>query len=193
MSKLIHEKKFLQGKFQVFDARPDFSLLESTQTHSTIILNNPHPSEEADGILIDPNSISNLPIAIKTADCLPILLLGDKIVLIHAGWKGLALGILKSKILKDLSIKAAYIGPSIQKYQVQEDFKGHFPGSKFFYTNKDALYFNLQEEAQSQLTSLFPGIKVYNSNICTLLNTDYNSYRRDQTSQRNWNIFILNK
>lgn len=196
MSEIIHKKKFPQGMFQVYDDCPDFPIHHYNQTHSCRILDYDKSlsalDTEADGIIIDPNISFQLPIAVKTADCLPVLLLGDKIALIHAGWKGLANGILNNRQLKQLNIHTAYIGPSIQKYEVQNDFRQYFPNNSNFRIQGEKLFFNLQNEAQYQCENYFKGIKVYNSMICTLDNTNYNSYRRNKTMKRNWNIFILN-
>ena len=76
----------------------------------------------------------NLPIAVLTADCAPILIYDDKmkmIAAIHAGWKGAFKGII-NKVIKFMIKKGcllenitAVIGPSIslKNYEVKEDFK----------------------------------------------------------------------
>ena len=103
-----------------------------------------------------------LPIAVLTADCVPILLYDDKkdiIAAIHAGWKGSFKGIVKkvinfmlSKGCKNNSIIAA-IGPCIRQgnYNVREDFKKKFikkdKRNKFFLKRKKIhfilIYLNL--------------------------------------------------
>ena len=79
----------------------------------------------------------NLPIAVLTADCVPILICDDKrkmIAAIHAGWKGAYKGII-TKVIKFMIKKGckfqnitAAIGPSIsvKNYEVKEDFKKKF-------------------------------------------------------------------
>ena len=110
-----------------------------------------------------------LPIAVLTADCVPILLYDDKkdiIAAIHAGWKGSFKGIVKkvinfmlSKGCKSNSIIAA-IGPCIRQgsYNVREDFKKKFikkdkRNKIFFKKKKNILYFNLPNFVKSQLKS----------------------------------------
>ena len=78
-----------------------------------------------------------LPVAILTADCVPILLYENKknmIAAIHAGWKGAFKGIIKNVISfmlkkgsKEKNIIAS-IGPSIAQssYNVREDFQKKF-------------------------------------------------------------------
>ena len=79
----------------------------------------------------------NLPIAILTADCVPILIYDSKkkiIAAVHAGWKGAFKGIV-NKVIKFMIKKGskpqnitAVIGPciSIDNYEVQNDFKNKF-------------------------------------------------------------------
>ena len=79
----------------------------------------------------------NLPIAILTADCVPILICDSQkkiIAAIHAGWKGSYKGIV-DKVIKFMVKKGskpknitAVIGPSISidNYEVQNDLKNKF-------------------------------------------------------------------
>ena len=130
--------------------------------------------------------------AIKTADCLPILLIGDKVAFVHAGWRGLQNKILTSSLLKNLNIKEIYIGPFIKDFEVQHNFKVEFSDAKNFYQKSNKLYFDLKKEAIDQLKNSYTEAKIDISPICTLNNTAYNSYRRNKTKTRNWNIFHLN-
>ena len=79
----------------------------------------------------------NLPIAVLTADCAPILIHDEKkkmIAAIHAGWRGAYKDIIK-KVVKFMIKKGcstqnitAAIGPCISSnnYEVKEDFKKNF-------------------------------------------------------------------
>ena len=110
-----------------------------------------------------------LPIAVLTADCVPILLHDNKrkiIAAIHAGWKGSFKGIIKNVIdfmlsrgCKENSITAA-IGPCIQKnsYNVGNEFKKRFIKKNknnriFFKIKKNVIYFDLPNFVKSQLKS----------------------------------------
>ena len=100
-----------------------------------------------------------LPIAILTADCVPILICDNKkkiIAAIHAGWKGAYKGIIdkiiKYMIKKGCKLKniTAVIGPaiSVKNYEVKNDFKKKFikkdkKNIKYFKTSKNKLYFDL--------------------------------------------------
>jgi polyphenol oxidase len=101
----------------------------------------------------------NLPIAILTADCAPILICDHEmkmIAAIHAGWKGAFKGIvnevIKFMVKKGCKVKnmTAAIGPSIslKNYEVKKDFKKKFIKKDkknliFFKTYKKKLYFDL--------------------------------------------------
>ncbi len=190
--KLLFQENFQKGVFEVFNDKPDFPVIEVQQTHSPDIIEYQGQNLEqikADGIIIDPVKYPKQIIAIKTADCLPILFIGKKICLIHAGWKGLQNNILTHPLLQTCEIDTIFIGPSIYKYEVTAEFQNHFPDNSHFHHKNDKLYFDLQKEAVSQLTKAHPEAYISESDICTFENSAYNSYRRDKTEIRNWNIF----
>ena len=110
---------------------------------------------------------TNLPIAILTADCVPILICDSKkkiIAAVHAGWKGAFKGIV-DKVIKFMIKKGskpqnitAVIGPciSIDNYEVQNDFKNKFlrkdRKNKIFFKSKyKKLYFDLSKYVKSVL------------------------------------------
>ena len=109
----------------------------------------------------------NLPIAILTADCVPILIYDHQkkiIAAIHAGWKGAYKGIV-DRVIKFMVKKgskpqniSAVIGPSISidNYEVQNDFKNKFlkkdiRNKIFFRIKQKKLYFNLSNYVKSML------------------------------------------
>ena len=100
---LVFKKELPRGQFCVYQSRPEVSLIKVKQTHSTIILNEKNCNDlEADGII--GTACSQASLAILTADCLPILLLGDQEhAFIHAGWKGLHSKILSNSALKKIN------------------------------------------------------------------------------------------
>ena len=108
-----------------------------------------------------------LPIAILTADCVPILICDNKkkmIGIIHAGWKGAYKGIIdrviKFMIKKGCKLKnfTIAVGPSIsvKNYEVKEDFRKKFlkkdkKNLKYFKIKKNKLYFDLTKYVQALL------------------------------------------
>ena len=111
-----------------------------------------------------------LPIAVLTADCVPLLIYDKKknmIAAIHAGWKGAFKGIIKRVIMfmlkkgcKKHDITVA-IGPCIKQksYNVREGFQRKFikknkKNKIFFRKKKDTIYFDLSNFVKSQLKSI---------------------------------------
>jgi polyphenol oxidase len=130
-------------------------------------------------------------LAIRTADCLPVYIEGPEgYALIHAGWRGLHLGILEDLLIQELEPELAWIGPSICQdcYQVGEEFTANFPNSDSFKRVQGKLYLSLQNEAKRVLTRLFPRITVEYCEQCTFCLPHWHSHRRDQTTLRNWTI-----
>ena len=118
----------------------------------------------ADAIITDKK---DFPIAVLTADCVPILLFDKKrkmIAAIHAGWRGAFKGVI-SKVINfmlkngcDRNDITAAIGPSIaqKSYNVKLDFKNKFikkhKKNKIFFKNRNKLiYFDLPNYIKSQL------------------------------------------
>ncbi len=189
---IIYEAPLLRGRFIVFNERPEIDFVKVKQTHSDIVL----PEEKCgiepigDGIIGD----SETPKAILTADCVPLVILGkNKHVVIHAGWRGLAQNILSNELVKSIDPIYAFIGPHIRQmnYEVQKDFLANFPKHPGAFKEHDGkIYFDLFHVAHAQLLSAYPGIVVEDSGLCTFSNPSFHSYRRNQTTSRNWNIYF---
>lgn len=85
--------------FGTRDFRPPEGLRRPTQVHGTAVVDAEHclgaPARcEADAIVCD---TPGLPVAVVTADCVPILLAaadGHAVAAVHAGWRGLAAGVI---------------------------------------------------------------------------------------------------
>ena len=141
---------------------------------------------KADGILTDR---TNLPIAVRTADCLPIFVYDPRnrvIGILHAGWKGTRKGIVAnalSVMLKKWHTKPSELivafGPSIRPccYEVGKVFKRYFPNEVY---KKGEKYF-LDTPLVNQRQLLKAGIKkenIYDCGTCTSCSRDFFSYRR---------------
>lgn len=192
MSKLIFAKQFNWGKFEVYNDKPDVNCIRLSQTHSNIILDSNSATEtcEADGLKVLKEDFKT-PLAILTADCLPLLVKGKNgFALLHAGWRGVHSKILLQKEIIDLEPNYLFIGPHISgdSFEVTQEFKNNFPGSPHFLEKSDKLFFNLEQEIHAQAQAL--GIKdVESADICTFTDNNFNSFRRNATSKRNWNLF----
>ena len=191
-SDITFEAPLLRGRFMVFNSRPDFEFLKVKQTHSDLVIPEDKCAVEIEGDGIIGESV--VPKVILTADCVPIVLLGkDKHVVIHAGWRGLAQNILANDLVKSINPIYAFIGPHIrpEHYEVQSDFLSNFPHFKEAFTEHHGkIYFNMEYVATRQLKDAYPGIVVEDCGLCTFSNLKFHSYRRDKTTQRNWNIYF---
>ena len=134
---------------------------------------------KADAII---TNVEKLPIAVLTADCVPVLLYDNKkkmVAAIHSGWKGAYKGIIP-KVINFMvkkgcnrnSITAA-IGPCISKksYNVKDDFKKKFLKKDkkniiFFKEKNNLTYFDLPKYIKTQL-KLMKILKIDSINIDT--------------------------
>ena len=191
-SNITFEASLSKGRFIVFDSRPDFNFQKINQIHSDIIVHEDNCAWEVkgDGIL----GRSDIPKAILTADCVPIVLLGkDSHIFIHAGWRGLAQDILTQEMVKSINPIYAFIGPHIRSdnYEVQLEFLSNFPHfSSAFIEHHGKIYFSMKFVVSSQLMTAYPSIVIEDCGLCTYSNLEFHSYRRDKTALRNWNIYF---
>ncbi len=125
-------------------------------------------------------------IAIKTADCMPILLVDDRhraVAAVHAGWRGTAAHIVEAAVeamrkqfeTGPADLHAA-IGPGIGKccYEVGPEVAAQF-------AEQGRAHISLSDANRAQL--LAAGVtpeRIYASNLCTMcLAEEFHSFRRD--------------
>ncbi len=138
----------------------------------------------------------NFPIAVMTADCLPIVMAdknGQVIGIIHAGWRGLSLGIIEA-LIESFAFKGvmpfniqAWIGPSIsmRQYEVDEKIKNvfHEHPEAFTATKPGHWFADLKLIAMNKMK--MKGLEsISDSGLCTFSNENFFSYRRDHKCGR---------
>ena len=169
------------------------SIVKMEQTHSNtvnFISGNKQIYESTDALFTSNNNIA---LEIKVADCMPIFIIDKKssfFGVIHAGWHGLANGIIENSInllkQKDLEINnfKVFIGPSIcqKNFEIQSDVMSYFD-SKFSIVKDGKIFLSLQEVAIDIFAS-YSIFDIININECTYENLNYHSYRRDKTDKR---------
>lgn len=165
----------------------DSDVLTLRQVHSSkvYLLDGSGGNLEGDAII---TQRPGLRIGVRTADCVPIALAGNRTVaVVHAGWRGLKEGIVEEVLrrlseLEKLENFFAFVGPSAKAccYQVGEEFTDFFES---LYFKKGRLYMDTQQEAILRLKK--GGIrKLFVYNVCTICHHSLPSYRRDRTQER---------
>jgi YfiH family protein len=129
----------------------------------------------------------DLPVAVFTADCLGIVLYADAAVgVAHAGWSGLASGVIQNLIEAMASAgylaRAAAIGPAIGPccYEVGPEVVSRF-AEETTKTTWDTTSVNLWVAATRILG---PEIDVWSLGQCTRCNPSWFSHRRDGSLDR---------
>ena len=139
---------------------------------------------EGDALMEDrPGSV----VAVKTADCIPILLVDERlraVAAVHAGWRGTAARIAADAVAamgsrfgtrpEDLH---AAIGPGIGVgcYEVGPEVAAHFGGQ-----GRGHIDLTAANRLQLEEAGVTPG-RVYASNLCTMCRAEeFHSFRRDR-------------
>jgi YfiH family protein len=99
----------------------DSSLLDAgttwlRQVHAATVVTVTKPGEhtgaEADAV-VTREPLAKL--AVRTADCVPLVLLGDRSIgVVHAGWRGLAGGLIQAAVAAMGDVHTAHVGPHIR-------------------------------------------------------------------------------
>jgi YfiH family protein len=207
-------KKNLQiVKKKINKSAKNIFLLHQIHSNKFIFIDEKYKSKikpKADAIITNQR---NLPIAVLTADCAPILICDNKknmIAAIHAGWKGAYKDIIK-KVIKFMIKKGcnveditAVIGPSIatKSYEIKQDFIKKFirkdkKNETFFKEIKNKNYFNLNKYIYSQLKNLkVKNIDVINKDTFNVKNNFFSARRSISLGEndygRNISIIMIN-
>ncbi len=170
-----------------------------TQVHGNKVVDaeQSRSGAEADAII---SSGKNLVCCIQTADCLPVLFCatdGNAVGAAHAGWRGLASGVLENTIDRMFAAGAqdliAWMGPAIgpQRFEVGEEVRAAF-------TDKDARAaaafqpfpgregkYKADIYALARLRLQDAGVQqVFGGGLCTVSDPQFYSYRRDHVTGR---------
>ena len=172
------------------------------QVHKTDIqiVNKDTPNEkETDGMITKENSII---LNITIADCTAILVFDPImriIAALHSGWRGTkeniaakGIKLLKSNYNSNPADLLVYLSPcaSGERYEVGWDVAKYFPDSvkrindeKYLFDNRKQILIQLEKA----------GVRIQNieaSDICTIENNDYHSFRRDKENSGRMAAFI---
>lgn len=136
--------------------------------------------------------------AVLTADCLPVLLCsfaGDAVAALHAGWRGLAAGIVEAGVrafARPGELLLAWLGPAIgpQRFEVGDEVRAEFcahdpaAAAAFVASGEGKWRANIYLLARQRLAAL--GVTaVYGGGLCTIADAErFYSYRRDGVTGR---------
>jgi YfiH family protein len=163
------------------------ALARGYQVHgSTVTRVTEMPAADADapGVRADgqATALEGVAAMVLAADCLPVALgAGGAVAMVHAGWRGLAAGVLAQGVvaLRELEQEdaeiVAVIGPCAGAccYEVGEDVHGAFPGS-----HRRGRMIDLRAIAREQLAAV--GVSdVGDTGGCTICDERYFSHRRE--------------
>jgi len=136
-------------------------------------------------------------LAVKTADCVPILLADERlraVAAVHAGWRGAVAGIARRAVeslverfgTNPADLHAA-LGPAIGQccYEVGPEVAAHFGRA-------GRAHIDLLEANRAQLRSVgIPANRIYPACLCTMCRADeFHSYRRDKEAAGRMYSFI---
>ena len=159
------------------------------QTHSSEIeFADSCISYKCDGIYTDK---IKLPLVVKTADCVPILMESIKgVSATHAGWRGLEMSIFEKSIaIHDISSLKISIGPHARKccYEVGVEFLEKF--NKSINKVEDKYYLDLTKNIKQ--FAIENNINLEDTGECTICNKEYFSYRKNKTSERQFSFIWI--
>jgi YfiH family protein len=187
----------------------EWQWLDQVHGDDVAVVNKAGATLTADAIL---TTSSNLVCCVQAADCLPLFVAavdGTEVAVIHAGWKGLASGVIENTISRmstSTSSLAVFLGPAIGSchFEVGAQVRNYFlaaSGSPSLVPALEACFVssinqgkfmaNLTAIARLKLTSL--GIdKISGGDYCTYCDDDkFFSYRRDGVTGRMLNAIYI--
>jgi YfiH family protein len=146
-------------------------LAQGRQVHGTRVVVDGQGIEEADGQATTAREVAAV---VLVADCLPVALAGpDAVAMVHAGWRGLAAGVLEAGVEAAGAVCAA-IGPGIGPccYEVGDDVRAVFGTSQRTLDLKAIARARLQAAGVSD---------VHDCGLCTSCDAErFFSHRRDR-------------
>jgi polyphenol oxidase len=129
---------------------------------------------------------------VKIADCMPVLFADEKGSVVgaaHAGWRGLAAGVLEGTIdaMRAPSALHAWMGPAIgpSVYEVGDEVRAAFPGHEAAFKANRAGHWLMDLYAIARKKLEAKGAQVHGGGFCTYTDRErFFSFRRDHGQSR---------
>ncbi len=164
------------------DISPEWATVHQVHGDGVAAVDGPGLHGDADALI---TTRSGLPVAVFTADCLGIVVDGGTVVgVAHAGWRGLAAGVLEATLRALVEMGGtpvqASVGPAIGPccYEVGEEVAARFSGYTAT-TSWGTTSVDLVAAAEDRV-----GIPLRRAGDCTRCGGDAFSHRRDATPGR---------
>lgn len=186
---------------------PRFNFKKNKQVHSNIVIPSERSPQNADGLWSCQNQEALIAV---TADCMPVLLSnGQKVLALHAGWRGVASDIVGAAFhsLTDNEKKSTWViclGPYIQKdsFIIKADAldllikaweKVSQAASPAEQIDSEHWTFDLHSLLLAQIRFYFrENFEFYHLDFDTKRNSLFHSYRRDKVNTgRNYSFVAL--
>lgn len=209
----LEEKGIVHGFFtkaspsHTFKGKDRTTFLETFSLQDLIVMDQEHGDEvhlvrngerpeRGDGIILLERNVAAI---IKTADCLPVIIVASDYpmaAIVHAGWRGTAQKITQKAVVKMVELGAqrkkivALLGPSIRVccYEVGEEVCDAFLKEGFSegVFKRDDTSSNLDlRKANTELLVAEGVDHIYDIGLCTFCKNDmFASYRRGERSAR---------
>lgn len=134
-----------------------------------------------------------LPLAVRTADCVPVVLHGkEAVAIVHAGWRGLAGGVVDVAVsAMEGSVERAAIGPAIGPccYEVGPEVIEALPGFDS-QTTWGTQSLDLGALVADRITQK-GAVAVWRVDMCTNCEGDFHSFRATGTDMRQTSVAWL--
>jgi hypothetical protein len=165
------------------EMRSDWATVDQVHGAAVLQVSSAGNAGKADALW---TAASDLPLAIFTADCYPVVLRAPRAVgIAHAGWRGAAAGVVVNlrKVMTDSGYapERAFIGPGIGPccFEVGTDVAEHFPAM-----TDETSWGTLSVDLRSAIRRQLDGIHVWESGSCTMHDPGWYSHRGDGARER---------
>lgn len=160
-----------------------WALVDQVHGADVVAADTPGHFGEADGIL---TSTPMLPIAIATADCVPVVLVGhESVAVVHAGWRGTAAGVVGETLRLIIEsgdvVTGAVIGPHIGPccYEVGQEVIDALGGYE-----RSTITGSPSVDLGAAVGGQLPGVPIATGFGCTMHDDRFHSFRQDATPKR---------
>lgn len=161
----------------------EWSTVRQVHGDRVVVVDAPGDAGEADALL---TTKPGLPLAVFTADCVGVVIEGDRAVgVAHAGWRGARAGVVRRLLdafgATGVEPRIATIGPHIRSccFEVGPEVAAEFDGHR-----AETTWGTPSVDLAGHVRASLEGIEVADLGVCTMCGDDTFSHRRDGDRSR---------